>query len=156
VELAEAAFAAFDRHREQVLRLLPDAEVEHVGATSVPGALTKGDLDVLVRVHASEFARAVAVLRNAYAIHQPHNWTPTLASFHDPASSAPPVGVQLVVARSASDALFGPFRDALIADPALLAEYNELKLRLDGESYERYTTTKGAFVEDVLQKLNPA
>ncbi len=155
-ELAEAARAAFDHHRKQVLRLLPEAEVEHVGATSVPGALTKGDLDVLVRVHAGEFAHAVAVLGNAYTIHQPHNWTPTLASFNDPASGAPPVGVQLVVAGSASDALFGPFRDALIADPALLAEYNALKLRLDGESYERYTTMKGAFVEDVLQKFNPA
>ncbi len=155
-EMAEATRAAFDHHREQVLRLLPDAEVEHVGATSVPGALTKGDLDVLVRVPASEFARAVAVLGNAYAVHQSHNWTPTLASFNDPASSTAPVGIQLVVAASASDALFGPFRDALIADAALLAEYNALKLRLDGESYERYTTAKGAFVEDVLQKLNPA
>jgi GrpB-like predicted nucleotidyltransferase (UPF0157 family) len=155
-ELAETTRAAFDHHRNQVLLLLPDAEVEHVGATSVPGAVTKGDLDVLVRVQASEFARAVAVLRNAYAIHQPHNWTPTLASFNDPASSAPPVGVQLVAAGSASDALFGPFRDALIADPALLVEYNALKLRLDGASYERYTTTKGAFIENVLQKLNPA
>lgn len=156
VELADATRAAFDHHREQVLRLLPDAEVEHVGATSVPGALTKGDLDVLVRVRATEFARAVAALRIAYAVHQLHNWTPTLASFTDPASSAPPVGVQLVVAASASDALFGPFRDALIADPALLAEYNALKLRLDGESYERYTPTKGAFIDDVLQKLSRA
>jgi GrpB-like predicted nucleotidyltransferase (UPF0157 family) len=156
VELAEATRVAFDGHREQVLRLLPDAVVEHVGATSVPGAVTKGDVDVLVRVRAGEFARAVVVLGNAYAIHQPHNWTPTLASFNDPASSSPPVAVQLVVAGSASDRLFGPFRDALIADSALLAEYNALKLRLDGESYERYTTTKGAFIENVLQRLNPA
>jgi GrpB-like predicted nucleotidyltransferase (UPF0157 family) len=155
-ELAEAVRATFERHREQVLRLVPDGEVEHVGATSVPGALTKGDLDVLVRVHPSEFSRAVAALRNMYAIHQPDNWTPTLASFNDPASSAPAVGVQLVVAGSASDALFGPFREALIADAALLAEYNALKLRLDGTSYEHYTATKGAFVEDVLQRLKPA
>ncbi len=154
-ELAESARAAFDHHRQQVLRLIPGAEVEHVGATAVPGALTKGDLDVLVRVHPSEFSDAVAALHGVYAIHQPHNWTPTLASFNDPASSAPPVGVQLVVAGSASDALFGPFREALIADPALLAEYNALKLRLNGESYEHYTATKGAFVEEVWEKLNP-
>jgi GrpB-like predicted nucleotidyltransferase (UPF0157 family) len=89
---------------------------------------------VLVRVPQSEFAHAVPVLRNAYSVHQPHNWTPTLASFTDPASSAPPVGVQLVVAGSASDELFGPFRDALIGDPALLAEYNALKLRLDASA----------------------
>jgi GrpB-like predicted nucleotidyltransferase (UPF0157 family) len=154
--LAQTTRAAFDRHREAVLRLLPNAEVEHVGATSVPGALTKGDLDVLVRVPENEFSQSVAVLRSAYAVHQPRNWTRTLASFSDPTSSTPPVGVQLVVAASESDALFGPFRDALIADPALLAEYNALKLRLDGESYELYTSTKGAFVEAVLQKLNPA
>jgi GrpB-like predicted nucleotidyltransferase (UPF0157 family) len=151
-ELAEAVGAAFEHHREQVLRLVPDAEVEHVGATSVPGALTKGDLDVLVRVHPGEFSRAVTALRTVYAVHQPENWSPTLASFNDPASRAPAVGVQLVAAGSTSDALFGPFREALIADPALLAEYNALKQRLDGQSYEHYTATKGAFIEDVLQR----
>lgn len=155
-ELAEAVQAAFEDHRDQVLRFVPDGEVEHVGATSVPDALTKGDLDVLVRVRSSEFSHAIAALRDVYEIHQPENWTATLASFTDPASNAPAVGVQLVVAGSASDALFGPFRDALIADPALLAEYNALKQRLDGHSYEHYTATKGAFVEDVLETLKPA
>jgi GrpB-like predicted nucleotidyltransferase (UPF0157 family) len=61
-----------------------------------------------------------------------------------------PVGIQLTVAGSADDALFGPFREALIRAPALLAEYNALKLRLDGEDYERYTEVKGEFVERVL------
>ena len=69
-----------------------------------------------------------------------------------PASHDPPVGVQLVVAGSADDALFAPFRDALIADPALLAQYNALKLSLDGADYERYTDAKGAFVERVLAR----
>ena len=61
-----------------------------------------------------------------------------------------PGGVQLAVAGSADDALFAPFRDALIADPVLLAQYNALKLELDGADYERYTDVKGAFVERVL------
>ena len=60
------------------------------------------------------------------------------------------MGVQLVVAGSADDALFGPFRDALVRDPALLAEYNALKRSLDGQDYERYTDVKGEFVEPVL------
>jgi hypothetical protein len=38
----------------------------------------------------------------------------------------------------------------LIRDPGLLAEYNALKLRLDGEDYEQYTAVKGEFVERVL------
>ena len=89
--------------------MLPGAELEHVGSTAIPGALTKGDLDVLVRVPAARFAATVATLRDLYTVHQPENWTPTYASFVDPASADPPVGVQLVVAGSADDALFAPF-----------------------------------------------
>jgi GrpB-like predicted nucleotidyltransferase (UPF0157 family) len=133
-----------------VLELVPDAEVVHVGSTSIPGALTKGDLDLLVRVGADRFDGAATALGARYRIHQPENWTPTLASFAADGVEAPPVGVQLVVAGSADDALFEPFRDALIRDPALLAEYNALKRRLDGEDYDRYTDVKGAFVERVL------
>lgn len=137
-----------------MLALLPDAEVEHVGATAVPGALTKGDVDVLVRVTERDFAEAVSILRKRYAIHQPHNWTRTLASFKTPDASDPPVGVQLVVAGSDADDFFGPFRDALINDPALLAEYNALKMGLDGLDYESYTERKGAFVENVLRRAS--
>ncbi len=127
--------------------MLPDANVEHVGSTAIPGALTKGDVDLLVRVDHDDFARAVRHLRRVYAVHQRHNWTPTLASFADRDATDPPVGVQLVVAGSADDVLFGPFRDALISDPALLADYNALKRRYDGEEYQRYTDIKGKFVE---------
>lgn len=143
--------AAFDRHRRRVLRLLPGAEVEHVGSTAVPGALTKGDVDVLVRVAAADFATAVKVLGDHYSVHQPHNWTSSLASFKDPTAHEPPVGIQLVIAGSAEDAFFGPFRDALIREPALLAEYNQLKRSLDGADYDGYTEAKGEFVERVLR-----
>jgi GrpB-like predicted nucleotidyltransferase (UPF0157 family) len=149
-EIREAAQSAFAEHRERVLELLPEVDVEHVGATSIPGALTKGDLDLLVRVEASRFEGAVAALRGTYAVHQRENWTPTYASFVDAEATGLPVGVQVAVAGSADDALFGPFREALVRDPALLAEYNALKLRHDGEEYERYTAVKGAFVERVL------
>lgn len=150
----EGVTAAFDEHRARVVRLLPDVEVRHVGATSVPRALTKGDVDLLVRVEQQDFAMAVEALGSVYAVHQTQNWTSSLASFTDRESFEPPIGVQLVVAGSAGDALFEPFRDALISDPALLAEYNALKLRLDGEDYERYTSEKGKFVERVLREIN--
>jgi GrpB-like predicted nucleotidyltransferase (UPF0157 family) len=144
---------AFATHRARILELLPRAHVEHVGSTAIPGALTKGDLDLLVRVDPGDFDAAVAGLRGLYAVDQPENWSPTFASFADPATREPRVGVQLIVAGSADEALFGPFRDALINDPELLAEYNALKLRNDGEDYERYTDVKAAFVERVLSRL---
>ncbi|MEA2143125.1 MAG: hypothetical protein QOI64_1555 [Solirubrobacteraceae bacterium] len=149
-EIAAPVAAAIAAHSSRIAVVLPAAEVEHVGSTAIPGALTKGDLDLLVRVPAASFDAAVAALRDLYAVHQPENWTPTYASFADAASHAPPVGVQLAVAGSADDALFAPFRDALIADPQLLAQYNALKLSLDGADYERYTDVKAAFVERVL------
>jgi GrpB-like predicted nucleotidyltransferase (UPF0157 family) len=152
-ELRVAVAAAFETHRARISALLPDAEIEHVGSTSIPGALTKGDLDLLVRVEVTEFEMAVQAVRAMYAVHQPENWTPTYASFVDPAASDLPVGVQVAVRGSADDRLFGPFREAMIADPALLAAYNRLKLDLDGEDYEHYTEAKGAFVEEVLGRL---
>jgi GrpB-like predicted nucleotidyltransferase (UPF0157 family) len=127
-ELRVTVAAAFETHRARISALLPDAEIEHVGSTSIPGALTKGDLDLLVRVDTTGFDTAVLVLRARYAVHQRENWTPTYASFVDPDASDPPVGV-------------------------LLAAYHRLKLDLDGEDYEGYTDAKGAFVEEVLGRL---
>ncbi len=153
-EFEQETTAAFELHRELVLVLVPGAEVEHVGSTAVPGALTKGDLDLVVRVDQATFPTAIGMLGSHYAVHQPKNWTRTLASFKDPSSRRPEVGVQLVVAGSTDDRLFGPFRDALIRDPALLAQYNELKRHLDGADYERYTEQKGRFVERVLREIS--
>ena len=153
-DLHDVAEAAVDAQRRVVLGLVAGAEVEHVGATAVPGALTKGDVDVLVRVGAPEFAAAVEALSRRYAIHQPHNWTATLASFTDPDAAEFPVGIQLVVKGSEADMFFGPFRDALIGSDELLAEYNELKRGLDGFEYERYTELKGQFIERVLRDRN--
>ena len=153
-ELRELARAAFEHHRERALELIPRAEVEHVGSTSIPGALTKGDVDLLVRVQPGEFTAALGCLRQRYAVHQRENWTPTYASFVDPAATDPPIGVQLVVAGSADDLLFGPFRDALVRDRRLLSDYNALKRRLDGSDYQHYTDVKGKFVRDVLARLS--
>jgi GrpB-like predicted nucleotidyltransferase (UPF0157 family) len=89
--------AAFEAHRRGVATLLPAAEIEHVGATAVPGALTKGDVDLLVRVPERDFVEAVLLLRGRYIVHQHHNWTRTLASFKARGKSEPLVGVQLVL-----------------------------------------------------------
>jgi GrpB protein len=44
-----------EEHRSKILRLVPTSEVEHIGATSVLGLLTKGDLDLQVSVSQQEF-----------------------------------------------------------------------------------------------------
>ncbi len=151
-EIEPEATAAFREHRGRIVKLLPGAEIAHVGSTAVPGALTKGDVDLLVRTSTGDFDSAVRALRGLYAIHQPENWTATYASFVDSESTDPPVGVQLVVAGSDEDGFFEPFIAALTGDPQLLARYNALKLALDGSDYEHYTREKGKFVERVLHR----
>jgi GrpB-like predicted nucleotidyltransferase (UPF0157 family) len=149
--VAEVPFESAPRtHTARIERLVPGAEVVHVGSIAVPGALTKGDVDLMVRVSGAAFGAAVRALRSAYTIHQPENWSPTFASFLDAEATDPPVGVQLVVAGSEAEALFEPFLEGPREDPELLAEYKSLKRRLDGSDYEPYTREKGEFIERVL------
>ncbi|MES5047191.1 GrpB family protein [Rhizobium nepotum] len=42
------------------------AEIEHVGATAVPGCLTKGDLDICIRVAATDFDAADRILARSF------------------------------------------------------------------------------------------
>ena len=150
-----AAAECVGEHGARIERVLPGADVVHVGSTAVPGALTKGDLDLMVRVPADRFEKAADALRSVYSIHQPENWTATYASFLDPEAADPPVGVQLVVTESDDEALFEPFIAALREDPALLADYNALKRRLDGSDYETYTAAKSEFIERAMSKRAP-
>ncbi|MBL9202903.1 MAG: GrpB family protein [Opitutaceae bacterium] len=76
----------------QLRRLLPAAGIEHIGATAIPGALTKGDVDVCVRIAPEEFRAASDALAAHLAIKQPENWTEDFTSFGDDAGFELPVG----------------------------------------------------------------
>jgi GrpB-like predicted nucleotidyltransferase (UPF0157 family) len=146
---------AFQQHSRAVRSLLPDAEVEHMGATAVPGSLTKGDLDLLVRVPKERFTAAVAELETRYAIHQPENWTPAYASFADEDAKDPPVGVQLVVAGSDIDAAFVSIRRLLRRRPDLVKRSNELKRSFEGGNAQAYVAAKQQLIEALLRQVEP-
>lgn len=137
----------------RIRRLIPEAEVEHVGATAVPGAVTKGDLDVLVRVRSRAFGPAVKALTSSFSIKQPENWTKTFASFGDDARYGLPVGIQLVVKNREYDFLTY-IRDILISHPAMLAKYNELKMRHAGDGAPGYWKAKNRFFARILAARN--
>lgn len=106
--------------------LVPRAEIHHVGSTAIPGALTKGDVDLLLRVGAGDFPAAVATLRRHFAVKQAGNWTEAFASFGDDTSFPFPLGVQLAVRDSEGD-VFLRLHERIATDARLLAEYNRLK-----------------------------
>jgi GrpB-like predicted nucleotidyltransferase (UPF0157 family) len=138
----------FRGHRRRIARLLPSAEIQHIGSTAISGATTKGDLDVLVRVSRDAFARANKLLSARYARNTESLRSRSFASFKDDKSD-PPTGIQLVVRGSAQDH-FQKFRDAMNADASLVRRYNELKGLAAGRSMAEYRRRKGKFIQKVL------
>jgi GrpB-like predicted nucleotidyltransferase (UPF0157 family) len=140
---------ALRRVRAELSGYLPDASIEHVGATAVPGSLTKGDLDLLVRVSQREFECAAARLERSLDP-KPANRLADLASFEAEPEDGVPIGVQLVVADGRSDRLFLRWRDRLIEEPDLLERYNEFKREHRDLDYQEYTEAKAKFIEEAL------
>jgi GrpB-like predicted nucleotidyltransferase (UPF0157 family) len=145
---------AYQRYRDRLAVLLPCAEVYHIGSTAIPGSWTKGDLDILVRVSASEFVAAEKVLAAYYARNENSDRNNVFASFVGEGIS-PPVGIQLVVRESAYDD-FLAFSDVLRAHPVLLERYNALKRRFEGGNEDDYREAKARFIEQALTLRKPS
>lgn len=80
IQVTEELAAEYERLASlvatQAAALCPDLhlDVQHVGATAVPGLLTKGDLDIIIRVDRAEFGAVVAALGAWYTSGHPDNW----------------------------------------------------------------------------------
>jgi GrpB-like predicted nucleotidyltransferase (UPF0157 family) len=103
-ELAPIANAIVAELDGSLRALLPACQIEHIGATAMPDGVTKGDVDVNVRVSQDDFPRTVERLREHFPVVQQHNWTDSYASFSD-TSRALPVGLQVTVLGSPDDFL---------------------------------------------------
>ena len=130
-------------------RLVPTADIQHVGSTAIPGSLTKGDLDVQVRVAAGDYPAARARLAEVYAINEGGFASDDATSFED-YDGQPALGVHLTVIGSGADIQW-QFRDLLRASSDLRSEYDRLKQRYHGGSMEEYRTAKAVFVTRVLR-----
>lgn len=142
----------FARISPELARILPaSADIRHVGATAVPGCLTKGDLDIVVRIAAEDFVAADAALAGRFARNAGSKRTDAFSSFEDDATS-PHLGIQLTVVGGEDDC-FHLFVDALGRNPELVARYNTLKHQHDGSPMDVYRAAKSAFIRDVLNRL---
>ncbi len=145
-----AAESLFDRIVPLLRRVLPPAaDIRHVGSTAIPGCLTKGDLDIVVRVHATDFRVADAALTAQFARNTGSMQTSTFSSFEDDTTS-PHLGIQLTAIHGAND-FFHLFVERLRNDPNLLSHYNALKTRFDGRPMIEYRAAKDAFIAEVLR-----
>jgi len=129
--------------------LVPGAGLHHIGATALPGALTKGDVDVLVRVAPARFPAVVEELGRHFAVKQPANWTASFASFGDDAGHELPLGIQVVVEDGEED-FFLFLRDYFGSDPQALREYDRLKTAHAPRGAEAYWKAKAEFLGSIL------
>lgn len=146
----------FDAERALLDRVLApwlEGGIHHVGSTAIPGIAAKPIVDMLAGVRELEEARAAyAPLGEVGYVYAPHR--PGIAHhFAKPSQERAEFGLHLT--RPGSDLWRErlAFRDALLADPSLAAEYEALKLRLarePGAEVAAYTAGKRAFVARVL------
>lgn len=140
---------AFKYHKNEISRRIPGADIQHVGSTAVPGSVTKGDLDIQVRVDSTRFDDAVEILSEMYDLNTGSVSTSEFRAFED-REAYPPLGIQLTVIGSEFD-FFWKIRDILLQNPDLKKEYNDLKLKYEGSDMEVYRNAKEKFFEKILQ-----
>lgn len=146
-DLLPVAREILDQERRRLAGILSTPhELVLSGGSSVPGALTKGDVDLHLRVRPAAFDAVVATLTGIYQVVRPEIWQPTLATFAVEADL--PTGVAVTPAGSEHDLRFTRTWQRMAADPALVDAYNDLKHkhRNDPEEYER---RKSAFFDEV-------
>lgn len=140
--------AADDLFLEQarlIRTLVPGSDVQHVGSSAIPECLTKGDLDIQVRISADAFEAAKAALQDHYQL-LPGGFSESGAvSFKDD-STNPPLGVHLTVIGGGSDIQW-KFREVLLARRDLRAAYDDLKRQLQGKSMDDYRIAKDKFFQ---------
>lgn len=136
----------------RLLHKLYRADVQHVGSSAVPGSLTKGDLDLCVRVPErdlelaySEIARILGCAGTVIS--------GTLQQFSTDIAGIP-VGVQLVLKDGPED-FFVHFRDLLREDDELRESYESLKHRYEGKRHTDYRAEKAYFIQRILQMQPP-
>jgi GrpB-like predicted nucleotidyltransferase (UPF0157 family) len=141
----------FQEIKFQIALAAPHARIEHIGSTSILGALTKGDLDIAVIVERSILATVKAELDKHFVHNKRMPPTATFVSYCGVIEEVE-FGIQLYSADD-GDFDFVEWREALRNSPALLDNYNHLKKNHFTRGALEYQRAKTSFIEENLQKI---
>lgn len=108
----------FRRYEHKVKNLLPQARVEHVGASSIPLAISKGELDIFIGVESDELNAAIQLL-TTLGFQEKADTLRTSELCMLESTSGDDVAFQLV-ANGSEFEFFLIFRDKLRAAPSLV------------------------------------
>lgn len=145
-----AAALIFSEVKTELALLLPGARIEPVGSSAIPGAHSKGDLDVCIFVEQHEFESTLLRLEAAgYTVKPDTLRTNQLCMLE---STRPDISLALQLIEQGSEfEFFVIFRDALRQDANLVSQYNALKLATSGLGEQGYREAKSEFIRKVLQ-----
>ena len=141
----------FLQYGREIQNLLPNARIEHIGASSIPSAVSKGDLDIFIGVESFELEYAVQTL-TSLGFQEKDDTLRTSELCMLESTSTDDVAFQ-VVANGSEFECFLAFRNELRANSVLVQQYNELKMSCEGWPQDEYREKKSAFVEHVLRQV---
>ena len=149
-----ATQALFMEVAQQVLAEFPDVQVEHIGSTAIPGALSKGDLDIAVLVPPGQVDHFLpGLLKLGFKIQSSTLRTPQLCMLK---SLRQDVDLALqVIERGSRFEFFLTFRDRLRANPDLVIQYNQVKQASKHLDDAAYRAAKSRFIEQMLSETMP-
>jgi GrpB-like predicted nucleotidyltransferase (UPF0157 family) len=139
----------------------PGAVAEHIGSSAVPGLAGKGTVDLLIPTPPEEIPAltddllALGFQRQAVATAFPPT-RPMLQGVIRHGGTSFRVHVHVVPADSPEVAALRGFRDALLADPALRAQYEQLKRAIVGAGTVdsvAFSKAKHAWIVAALERL---
>lgn len=140
----------FKKISKLLIKLIPDAKIEHVGSTAIPGSITKGDIDIQVRIDQSQFTKAKNILNQYFEIDIINPATKDYCGFIDRKSKIT-LSIQLTVIDSKSDDFY-KIRDIIKKNKKLLKEYNEIKKKYHNKSIGVYRKEKEKFFKKITKK----
>jgi len=142
-EVFEKAGLIFNSEKKEIQKILKNADIQHVGSCSVPGAISKFDVDIQVRVEKESFGEALTFLSKKYQEKRPEIWGDGFAAFNTKKECS--IDIVLTEIDSKYDDFY-KVRDFLINNPEKLKEYNTLKMSFEGKLLSDYKKAKAEFL----------
>ena len=129
-ETVARALAVLNEHRSNLKGEGVPGELSLTGGSSLEGLLTKGDVDLHLRVTPDEFTIATSKLMGVFDRARQEIWTPSFAVFEQ--APVPPVGIAVTVIDSEHDRRFVRSWERMRIDETARHDYNLLK-RMGGD-----------------------
>jgi GrpB-like predicted nucleotidyltransferase (UPF0157 family) len=143
----------FNKIQQDLVEILKDFDVEydiqHVGGSSIPGVITKGDIDICILTNTESINLISSTLLQSILKHHPELWTDDFNLFHTEKYGYPTDII--VVVRGTTRDSFVLFRDTLRNDKKLVDEYNIIKKNILGTDKQTQRDAKIPFIKKVIQ-----